>query len=358
VNVENPNPHLTVTNVLPQVHVRIRANRNLPPSQASFFAFVDLTRFHRGLHTVRVQVSADPGIQVLKVTPSHVRVMLDTQTERTVPVRAHISSKPQPGFIIGGAIQLNPSTVRVSGPDAMVSQVTQAAVYVDLTGARTSVTGTYRPALVNGQNTTMTNRLVTMDPPVVHLTLPIIPLSGFKTLPIVPSIRGVPRAGFGIVGASVSPVEATVYGSPNSLRGLSSISTSPVWVAKRTGGRLRQVATLQLPRGVRSSVSRVWVSVQIGAVGVTQSVQIPLKVASVAKGLRATPHPTAVTVSLFGQPAQLQRARAGLRALLDLGSLRAGGHQVQPRIQVPAGVQVEAVYPSRVTVTLTPAGGG
>src|SRR5918912_1619464 len=46
VNVENPNPHLTVTNVLPQVHVRIRANRNLPPSQASFFAFVDLTRFH------------------------------------------------------------------------------------------------------------------------------------------------------------------------------------------------------------------------------------------------------------------------------------------------------------------------
>lgn len=62
------------------------------------------------------------GIEVLRVQPAHTTLLIDRLKEKKLPVQAEVSGKPAAGFELE-ALQLDPATITVNGPEALLSQV-------------------------------------------------------------------------------------------------------------------------------------------------------------------------------------------------------------------------------------------
>ena len=351
IAMQNVPGDLTVTNNLPSIHVRIQVNRNITPvTQTSFHPFVDLTNLRRGAHDVPVNVGADPGIQVIGVTPSRVRIVLDTQKTNPVAVGLHIFSHPPSGYSVG-AYRVDPSTVRVSGPAGAVSQVSKAVVFVSLQGARSDVTGYYPVTLENGQNATISSRLLVTQPSEVHVRVPITPPSTGKTVPVIATVRGQPKAGLGITGLTTSPSTVTVFGSPSQQARLSTVLTMPLSISNLGLGTLNKTVKIQLPTGLYANTYFVTIHAQIQSITGSSSVGVPALPLNLPPGLAARVEPADVLVTVLGSSKALNGA-AQVTAAIDLLGLGAGTYRLQPRVSLPAGLQLDRVYPSSVTVTL------
>lgn len=355
LNVTKP---LTLTNNLDVVHVRIQADQNTTQvTSSSFHAFVDLNRYRRGLHQVKVNVFPDPGIQVLGINPPSIPVVLDAVRQVQVPVRPHFFGKPPEGYQ-SGPFRSNYSTVTVSGPETAISQVAQAAIYIPLSGVTSSFRQSYRVTLEDqAGNTLPPNALIKVSPSDVYVTVPITQLSSFKTLPVVASPRGQPKRGFGVVGVSVKPTDIIAYGSPSALGHVSSLSTQPINVSNRQ--KTFTIRTrLILPKGVSSPTHDVTVQTQIKPVDSSSSVEIGITPLNVAPGLVVHMRGAKVLATLVGPSVALQSAASTVSATIDLTGYGAGTFYVQPKVNVPGSLRLETVYPSRVAVVLNynPAG--
>ena len=93
----------------------------------SLRAQVLLAGIHPGETSVRIlpeHVRAPGGIQVVRITPSRVRVMLDAVESATARVMPRLTGNPPPGFILKD-VTVSPREVQVRGPQSEVRQVKQ-----------------------------------------------------------------------------------------------------------------------------------------------------------------------------------------------------------------------------------------
>lgn len=340
-----------VANDLPLVHIRVRADTHIVQvTSASFHTFVDLNAVGPGTHSVKVNVVPDPGISILSVTPPRVKVVVEALQTSHVPVRWHFSGKLPPGYRLGD-IRVNPTTVQVQGPQSAVSAVYQAVIFVDLTGARSGIEGTYPLVAENSQNVTVNVSHLQLDPTSADINVQIAPLTSYKTLPVLVPIRGKPQAGYGVSGIVVSPAEVTASGSPSTLAGVPSLSTLPVSVSGHGAGRFSTTAALQLPSGV-SGPHRVKVTIVLSPVESSTAIQIGVSPLNLSPGLVVRTVPSSVLVTVVGSAIALQSAARQMRAQLNLSGYGAGVYRLSPNIVAPKGLRVEGSYPTTVTATL------
>lgn len=355
ISVQGLGSRYTVANNLNVVHVRIRTdNRNTPVSSASFHPFVNVARLGPGLHSsVPVQVFPDPGIHVVGISPSHVAIAIETKQVRHVPVRWRILGGPPSGFSAGQVI-LDPSTITISGPHSAVSQVTDAAVYLNLSQARYSIDGFYSPSLEASQGETVAGatRIETL-PPQVHVNVTVQALNDYKSVAVLPALRGQPVAGFGVEQLAANPSEITVYGPPPVLRHLDTVTASPISVSRHGAGTITRHVSVRLPRGVSAHVHNVTVTIQLAPVSASSSIQVGVTPRNLVRGLAVRTGPGSVLVTVLGPAAALRRAAGKMSASINLTGYGTGTYQLTPQVTAPEGIKVEGVYPSTVTVTVS-----
>ncbi len=116
-----------------QVDVRLRgpseALRALSPQNLS--VAVDLSDADPGVQVVYLtpdDVDVPFGARVMRVTPAIVEIELDRTLERTVNVIPRVSDAPAEGFELYG-IELSPSTVTVVGPSSQVRDLEQVTTF-------------------------------------------------------------------------------------------------------------------------------------------------------------------------------------------------------------------------------------
>jgi hypothetical protein len=235
--------------------------------------------------------------------------------------------------------------------------VTQAVVYVSLTGQQSSIEGTSKVSPLDSVGRGVTGFL-SLDPSLVNIQVPIIPLTSYKTLPVLVPLSGQARAGFGVVGVNVQPPDVTANGTPSTLNHISSLSTYPVSISNRGGGRFSTRVKLHLPRGVHVSQQYVTVTTQLGSVEASTSIETAVSVQNVANGLVAHTNVSSVLVTVVGPSSTLRHAAGRMRAVLDLTNDGIGTYQLTPKITTPAGLRIEGVYPSQVVVVLRPSASG
>lgn len=356
VSTANVPNQLTVTNSLRSVHVRYRLDSaNVPVTPASFHAFVDLTGSKPGRSNVPVQVVADAGVTVLQVSPSRIPVILEPFSQKHVPVQYHVLKPPPYGYY-APYIHVQPSTVTVSGAQSSVAQVSQASVYIDLSQEHSSTTGTYKVSPESSQGRTVSGKL-TLDPQEVRVNIPITPLSTFKTLPILVTIKGQPQPGVGVTGITVSPSEITATGSPDALKKLTHVATYPVSMTNRGAGTVVTSVGFKLPHGVSSHTRSVRVSVQLSPVSASSSIEIGVSPRNLTPGLVVHTHPAKVLVTLVGPSSALGTAARNTQAIVDLTGYGPGTYLLSPTIVVAPGLgltQEGEVYPQAVTVVISP----
>lgn len=356
VSTSNLDPAVTLTNTLPSVHVRYRTdNPNVFVTPGSFRASVNLQRKGKGTYDrVKVQVTSDPGITVVNVSPAFIPVVLDLVLTKRVPVVARYQVRTPPAGYEAGTPKIVPSVVQVSGPASIASQVTQVSVEIDLSGAGSTIIEDARPTPENSQGIPVNGAgSLSIDPLTVRVNVPITAVAGYKTLPVLVPVVGHPRAGYGVAGITVDPPAITASGPPKPLAHLSTVSTSPVNVSGHSGGTLRRRLKVLLPKGVSPiGTLRVTVIILLKPVEASSSTEIGVVPENVAPGLVAHIRPADVLVTFVGPTSALRRAAHGLAAVVDLNGLGLGIYQLVPRVTAPRGLLVQHVNPVQVGVVV------
>ncbi len=338
-----------------EVNVRIRTPESVwqDLGASSFRAYVDLAGLDVGLHDVPVRVEpASSAVRILGVSPSALTIRLDTKSEETIRVSVSIYGDPPLGYGIG-TIQVEPSSVRVSGPQSRVDQVEILTADVHLSGEKETFERT--AALTPRDEVGNALDGVELEQRSTRVTVPIEQQVGYRELSIKTIIEGNPAPGYWISSISADPSTVTIFGDPEAVNEIPGfLETYPVNVDGERDSVSQQVAIV-LPEGVSSleDIVTVQALIEISPVLSGQTVQLTPVVQGLGRGLEASFSPDTVEVILSGPLSELEALQAGdVRVILDLSDYGPGTHFVPLTVERPESLEVQAVLPDQVEVVV------
>lgn len=316
-------------------------------------AYVDLSRATPGEARYRVQVPRpDPLVRSSEPNPNTVLVRLEELTRKTVPVTARLEGNLPFGYRAGRPT-VDPATLTLAGPASFVRRIESAALEVRLDGVTSDLDTTLPATLLNaqGERVPATAPGVDVQPPTLHVQLPITQQVGYKEVGVHPTLRGTVAAGYWVERVAVDPAVVTIIGEPQPLGAVESLDTEPVDLAGATGPFTRQVS-VQAPTGVSlARAEPLTLSVQVSAVALRQTLRVPVTVQGVGGDLFLASDVPIISVTASG-PADQGLSIADVRATVDASGLADGAYTLPVRLALPGGYQLEEVNPASVRVAL------
>ena len=340
------------------VQVTIRAplssSRDLRADE--FTAWIDLTDKGPGDYEVPVSVTClDSNVRIVDVRPSTVPVHLEAEISRVVPVQVQVFGSAAVGYVMKtDEAVIEPPTVTVAGPTQIVEQITKATVDLPLRDLKETFTGSRR--LVARQANGDLSGFVTIEPPMVQITIPVVQQTGFKEVAVRPRLTGTVAAGYWVRGVSVDPVTVMLGGDPAVVDGIGGIvDTEPLDISGATGDVVERMP-LDLPEGASPvGVQGVKVTVSVAAQQGSVSVQRSPVVRGLSTDLVATVTPDQVDVTLAGPLPRLNALTdQDLIVYVELVDKGVGRYQVDLTPLVPEGLEVVSISPASVEVEISP----
>jgi YbbR domain-containing protein len=345
-----------------RVTLRLRAPQSSwdELSPAKFRAWIDLSGLTPGLHDVPVQIEvSDRSVVVVNKRPGSVNVRLESLANGQFPITVEVVDAAPLGYIARPPV-LDPITATVSGPASIVNQINQVWAEMYLRGAKETVERSIDLSArnINGE---VLKRL-TINPPKVHVTVPIEQRFGYRDVSVSVVISGEVASGYWISNIVVEPSTVTVVGGPSALDSIPGfVETSRVDVNNATED-IAERAALNLPPGVSvvqpenqgsDSASGVLVTVDVSPIEGGQTVQRLVTFQGLRETLWAVARPPQVDVILSGPLPRLQSLTVqDVKVIADLFDLEPGVHKVKPTVVVPEGLRVESVLPDTVEVEI------
>jgi YbbR domain-containing protein len=162
-------------------------------------AYVDVADMVSGSHWPEVQVLVPPGVQILGIEPKSVNVKLSAPMFKEVPVLVEATGEPKAGFKVRRPT-FSPKTVRLQGPEALVSQVEKVTCLVPVGGLNESFTESLHnltPVNDNGNAVMGIDSSIRMTPRKITATIPIVATETIHTLPVIlNNVKVEEKAGF------------------------------------------------------------------------------------------------------------------------------------------------------------------
>jgi YbbR domain-containing protein len=328
---------------------------NVTITSANFNASVDLAQVQPGPQSQSVRVvveSADPRIQVLSATPAFVSVKLEQVEPKTVPVVV------VPGTVPDG-LDIKPpeqsiKTAIVRGAESDIARVSQVRAIIPIDTSGIDVDRDFPLAPVDELGEPV--RGVDVEPSTVRVTMVVFKNRTTASIPIVPTIVGNLGEGFEVARVSLSVPVVSLEGDAADLADIATVGTEPISIDGRTAD-LETTVAFNLPQGV-TAVAPQQVQVHVVVRAVTQSRTFNAGI--VLSGQRADrTYALGVDqalVTIGGSPANLDRlGGATLFLTANVGDLDVGSHDVMLTMSVQAGLNVIAIRPEVVTVTVSAA---
>lgn len=339
--------------VVSRVRYFVPEDFGLRLDSASFRATVDLSSVTPtgGRSTVTVTVvAADPRIQVLDFEPRQITVQLDAVVTRTVPVHAVLG--PVPSGLDVGEPTVSETTVQVTGAASIVDRVAeaQARLSVDASGIDINRIVDLQPVDAAGELLSP----VDVEPSSVHVRLPIFTNRQTRSLPVRPTIAGLPSVGFEIGSVTVTPLVVSVEGDVDSLAPLEFADTAAVTVTGASSNVTIDVP-LALPDGVQApGISSVRVTVTLRPVTATRTFEAGLILTGARSDRSYALSVDRVLVTIGGPVADLDRLTGSTLVLsVDVSGLDVGVHDVAVGANLQTGLSLIGATPERVSVTIS-----
>ena len=315
----------------------------------SLRASVDASILGAGQHRLPVRAEAiDPRVRVDTVSPSTVVVLVETASEKNVPIIIRPVGTVPFGYSSGV-----PTTARnqavVRGPTTVVDTVDAAMAEIDLSNATTSISELV-PLIPVGSEL-LDASLLEMIPQEVRVAVAIDQQLVYKTVPVTPNVIGQVALGYQIVGLMVDPVSLTLVGQPSALERVDSVQIEQVDVTDASGD-MAVLAEAVLESGIgltrpQSIIVRVLISPLEGSATLTVGPRVVE--APPGKVLRLDPPQILVTVS--GPLPTLQTVRpSDLNVTVNASGLTTDTLEVEPKIDLPASLRLVAFEPEVITL--------
>jgi YbbR domain-containing protein len=352
VTAENAGPYIVRESHSVRVIAEGRADDLAALAPSDFDARVDVRGMQPGVEEFRqVRVtSRRPGIRVLQVIPSQVRITLVEPATREVPVTLRRSGQLPAGFREDEAgTSVEPAVVTISGLPERVQAVQSVDLDVNLSGVKDQsyvVTG----ELV-ARSATGTVETVAISPPRATATIRIVQAFVQRSVPVLVDLTGAPAAGYRVASITIDPPAVNISGERAVVNELNAVTAEKVDV---TGARteLRLVRNLVTIPNVSLDRRTVTITIRFEPLESAASLLVAPELQNLPAGLARDPaRPLTVEVRVSG-PADLVSALrpSDVKAVVTLTGATAGTAAYPVTVTGPSGLKLQA--PSTVTVTL------
>ncbi len=363
IEVIPPAEGLITTDDLPDtVRLRLRAPesswRALTPSK--FEATLDLSGLPAGFNDVPVQVQvSDPQVEIIDRRPQSVSVRLQAEQVISLPVTVQIMDVPPLGYT-NRQPTVEPGSVQVKGPASLIDQVNDAVVEIYLGGSKETIERGGQVLLRDQEGQEMTGLKV--SPAEVLVTVPIEQRFGYKDVSVRAVVAGQVAPGYRVSNISVDPPTVTIVGNPNLLSEIPGfVETAQINLGQATESIVRTVP-LNLPDGIsvvfadrqdQEGPGGVEVTVDIAAIEDGIILQRPITQQGIDPRYTWAASPNRADVFLSGPIPMLQNLKAGdVEVIVDLFGLEPGVHKVNPSVFVPENINVDAILPDTIEITI------
>ena len=177
-----------------------------------------------GTYRLSYDVSAPIGITVEERTPERIPVVLEKIVEKELPVQV-VYEGVLPTGISFSEVELEPSTVWVSGVSSVMERADHAVVTVNVSGLNDDYSAAHDYVIEDESGNTVQSSYTNFIDKSVNVSIPVFMT---KTVPVEVSVipsAGVPRTS---VATVYEPSEVTVYGRVSDVRGLRAFNVGEI----------------------------------------------------------------------------------------------------------------------------------
>jgi YbbR domain-containing protein len=359
IEVLNPPLKAAVLDVLGDVTgIRYRAPLEVASqlTNGSFKASVDLSNAvaQPGGAPVDVAVNViavDRRVTIIDYSPPTVRVRIDTLATRAFPVLVDFGLVPD-GFSVD-APQITPDSVTVTGASSRVAGIHSITGRVTIDASGINVNQEAALVALDEQGNEVPG--LQIEPARVRVRISVARDLANATLPVIPTLIGIPATSYEVKTVTVDPLTVEVGGETAIVTRLPGLNTVPIDVSGRNDSFVSQVAVVA-PAGITiDGQATVRVSITIGVSTASRTYEV---------GLEPTPggrpdflyHLSlpSVLVRLSGPATTLDALDiAQLHALIPVDALDVGSHTVDVTFVAPPDTKLELVTPSSVDVLVS-----
>jgi len=170
-------------------------------------AYIDLEGKSAGSMTCNIDVKTPPGIKVNNIKPSFVTVTIDKIEKKSFPVDIVPEGNPQKGFLAGKP-ELKNTSVTFEGPSLYIKKISSVKIYADLNGLDDDFIQNMSPVPFDS-NSNPIKGLISL-PAKIPVKIPVRSEYYSKTVPVRPSLKGTPSAGYEIEYIKIIPPIAII----------------------------------------------------------------------------------------------------------------------------------------------------
>lgn len=362
IHVVGQDPGLVLTSEVPTSATAVIAAPNsvwnqLTSGPAALSATIDLTGLGPGSHDVPVQIiSQVRPLQIVSQSPQRVTVSLEPLRVQELPVEVVRRGELAIGWQAGAPV-VEPSTVKVSGPQSQVQRVNRVEVALDMSQLSGSLVQKAMPLeAVDASGAPVSG--VSLSPAEVRVSISVTQMGGYRNVAVKVAYQGRVADGYHVTNISVAPSVVTLFSAdPSLVEGLPGyVETQPIDL---TGLKddLDLNVQLKLPEGILV-IGNVGVQVQVNIAAIESTLTLPsvgLQITGLSEGLYAAASPQSVDVIVAGPlPILDQLKPSDVSVVVDLAGKGVGKFQVQPNVVLPdSQLRTETILPSVVEVEVS-----
>jgi YbbR domain-containing protein len=303
--------------------------------------YIDLTNMEPGNKRVKVNVRGLPEGVRAKVKPEYVDVILHKKVTKEMSVNVDLKNtrKLPEGYTVGD-VEFSPKSVKVTGAEGMINQISFITGFVDVGNAEEPIQ-TKVPLRAYNQQGDLID--VQVSPETAEVTVPI--KKPKKTVPISIRTNGELAEGLSLGSITSDPNEITLTGTTTSLDKYDSFKEISIDLSKITKDTTLTV-DVPVPDGIDAvSVREVTVSIDVQEEEVTRTFKdVPLTLLGTTDEKKATildPEDGVVDVTVKGDKSTLDSLdKSDLQGVIDVSQLEQGTHEVKIDWKNPADIDL------------------
>lgn len=217
-------------------------------------------------------------------SPGYITVTVEKRSNKDVPVNVVYSGSVAEDFTaLKDEQALDHAAVRISGPQSVVSQITQAVLDVSLDGRTESVMESFRYTLCDEDGEPVDSALITVSVEEVELSLPVRMV---KAIPLAVKVVDGGGATEKTTTITIDPAEIKVYGTAAALEGLDELVLGTIDLAKYEKAT-EKTFDITLPEGVTNmtGLKQAQVSVQFPSLSTKTLTVEDIQILNIPQGL-------------------------------------------------------------------------
>ena len=294
--------------------------------------------------------------RVTSILPDSVTLTFETLDSRLIPVNVETTGEQDANSWFYSVNRTNPTAITVSGAASVVRSISQARVYMDVTGMTENYNGAESFVLLDYEGNEVPQSMLNRSVTSVTVVMDVYPK---KELPISQRVEDVVTGrladGYTITDISIQPESITVAADQGLLDGISELLIEPVNVEGQSQSMVARASIAMLSDFRNVSAEQVYVNITVAEEDVSEWVgNNVLTFVGKADNLRLEWQRSDIQVRVTGPRSTVESLQEnGVPITVDLSGLGAGEHVcplILPNENYP-GIAFEPEAPE-ITITL------